>query len=101
MSSGLPKPLSTTAEPCAASARAMPSPMPLVEPVTSETLPSSDRVASIMRAGVAMFMAALPRCLCVWEDSAPAFSSVEMPMRYRIDRMALSPRHDDRALSGP
>ena len=58
MSSGLPKPLSTIAAPCAASARAMPRPMPLVEPVTSATLPSSERDASIVRDGVAMFMAA-------------------------------------------
>jgi hypothetical protein len=43
MSSALPKPLSTIAEPALASARAMPSPMPLVEPVRSETRPASGR----------------------------------------------------------
>ena len=36
-----PKPFSTTADPASASARAMPSPMPLVDPVTSEILPAS------------------------------------------------------------
>jgi hypothetical protein len=34
ISSALPKPLSMTSAPCAANARAMPRPMPLVEPVT-------------------------------------------------------------------
>src|SRR5215470_17589753 len=34
-----PKPLSRTAAPCVASARAMPRPMPLVEPVTTATRP--------------------------------------------------------------
>ena len=43
ISAATPKPFSTTAEPACASARAIPSPMPLVEPVTSETLPVSGR----------------------------------------------------------
>ena len=38
-SSGLPKPLRTISDPAAANARAMPRPIPLVEPVTSDTRP--------------------------------------------------------------
>ena len=56
ISSGLPKPLSTIADPAAASARAMPSPMPLVDPVTSDTLPSSEGVADVAASGACMFM---------------------------------------------
>jgi hypothetical protein len=56
-SSGLPKPLSTISEPAAASARAMPNPMPLVEPVTRETLPASDELVLIFAGLMAMFMA--------------------------------------------
>jgi len=40
-----PRPFSTTADPASASARAIPSPMPLVDPVTSETLPARERKA--------------------------------------------------------
>jgi hypothetical protein len=40
-SSGLPKPLRTISEPAAAKARAVPKPIPLVEPVTSDTLPNA------------------------------------------------------------
>jgi hypothetical protein len=46
ISSGFPKPLSTTADPAAASARAMPSPIPLVEPVISDTRPASGRATA-------------------------------------------------------
>jgi hypothetical protein len=45
-SSILPRPLSTTAAPASASERAMPSPMPLVEPVTIATRPASCFAAS-------------------------------------------------------
>ena len=38
-----PKPLSMTLQPCAANARAMPSPIPLVEPVTMTDLPFNMR----------------------------------------------------------
>ncbi len=62
LSSASPKPLSTTAEPAAASARAMPSPMPLVEPVTSETLPASARDMSLRGSGVWMFMSHVLVC---------------------------------------
>src|SRR5436190_1438529 len=39
-----PNPFSTTAEPAFASARAMPNPIPLVDPVISETLSASGAV---------------------------------------------------------
>jgi hypothetical protein len=38
-----PKPLSMTLQPCAANARAMPRPMPLVDPVTMTDLPFNMR----------------------------------------------------------
>ena len=38
-----PKPFSITGMPCAANARAMPRPMPLVEPVTMATRPANSR----------------------------------------------------------
>ena len=56
ISSGLPKPLRTTAEPAAASARAIPRPMPLVEPVTKDTLSLSGCAAATPRSVMAMFM---------------------------------------------
>src|SRR5579885_128426 len=43
MASPSPSPFKTTAQPWAASALAMPSPMPLVDPVTIATLPASGR----------------------------------------------------------
>jgi len=44
-------------EPAAASARAMPSPIPLVEPVTSDTLPASVGPVVTFSALMATFMA--------------------------------------------
>ena len=57
MLSGLPKPLRTISEPAAANARAMPRPMPLVEPVTSAVRPAN--VFLVVKASdlIAMFMA--------------------------------------------
>src|SRR5436190_2545700 len=55
----MPKPFSTTAEPASASARAIPSPMPLVDPVTSETLPASGRRAATPCVLSWIFMAVL------------------------------------------
>src|SRR3954454_15301013 len=55
----MPKPFSTTAEPASASARAIPSPMPLVEPVTSETLPVNGRRAATPFVLSWIFMAVL------------------------------------------
>ena len=49
ISAGSPKPLSITFAPSAASARAMASPMPEVEPVTSATLPSRIMVSPLRR----------------------------------------------------
>src|SRR4029077_3991732 len=46
IASGLPKPLGTTAELAAASAQAMPSPIPLVEPVIRDTRPASWRAVA-------------------------------------------------------
>ncbi len=43
ISEATPNPFNITADPASASARAMRNPMPLVEPVTSETLPARDR----------------------------------------------------------
>jgi hypothetical protein len=65
-SSGLPKPLRTISESAAAKARAMPSPMPLVEPVTSDTLPASASRLLRFSGLMAMFMAH-PR---VWKHLA-------------------------------
>jgi hypothetical protein len=59
ISSGLPKPLSTTADPAAASARAMPRPIPLVEPVIRETRPASGRAAVISLCVSGLFMVRL------------------------------------------
>src|SRR5262249_50132433 len=59
-SSGLPNPLRTMSEPAAASARAMPSPIPLVEPVTSDTLPASVGPAATFSGLMATFMAPQP-----------------------------------------
>ena len=56
-SSGLPNPLRTMSEPAAASARAMPSPIPLVEPVTSDSLPASVCPAVTFSGLMATFMA--------------------------------------------
>src|SRR6516225_6263601 len=73
-SSGLPNPLRTMSEPAAASARAMPSPIPLVEPVTSDSLPASVGPAATFSGLMATFMAPqpsgwddddLPRCCAV------------------------------------
>src|SRR5262249_61223074 len=47
-------------EPAAASARAMPSPIPLVEPVTSDTLPASVGPAATFSGLMATFMAPQP-----------------------------------------
>ena len=58
ISSALPKPLSTIRDPAPASARAMPRPMPLVEPVTSETFPISACPLEGVGCLMAMFMAA-------------------------------------------
>ena len=95
MSSGLPKPLSTIAEPAAASARAMPSPMPLVEPVTSDTLPSSDGRADAAASGACMFMtgpfvSALKRARPCHEH-APCRSRREIPARYRHQSQGVFP----------
>ena len=57
ISSGLPKPFRMTEEPAPASARAMPSPMPLVEPVTNDTFPLSDCATVGERSIVAISMA--------------------------------------------
>src|SRR5262249_4911475 len=51
------RPLRTISEPAAASARAMPSPIPLVEPVTSDTLPSRALRVLLFSGLMAMFMA--------------------------------------------
>src|SRR6516162_6677573 len=48
MFSDEPKPLRMISDPAAASARAMPRPIPLVDPVTSETRPPSARAAAVM-----------------------------------------------------
>jgi hypothetical protein len=69
ISPALPKPFSTTTDPASASARAMPSPMPLVEPVISETLPARDPKTGAVCAAFAfdwMFMQILSL-----ETSAP------------------------------
>src|SRR5215207_5029457 len=66
MSAAGPSPFSTTAEPASASAQAIPSPMPLVEPVTSETLPASGRAAATPCVLSWIFMAVLSG-----GDSAP------------------------------
>src|SRR6516164_5709145 len=57
ISSGLPKPLRTISEPAAAKALAMPRPIPLVDPVTSDTLPASTSRAAMFSGLMAMFMA--------------------------------------------
>src|SRR5436305_1461160 len=59
-SSGLPKPLRTISEPAAAKARAMPKPIPLVDPVISDTLPASASRLLIFSGLTAMFMMTLP-----------------------------------------
>src|SRR6266566_7036536 len=59
-SSGLPKPLRTISEPEAAKARAMPKPIPLVDLVTSDTLPASASLLLIFSGSTAMFMTTLP-----------------------------------------
>src|SRR5436190_16055366 len=56
ISAATPRPLSTTADPASASARAMPRPIPLVDPVTRETLPASGRVAAAPCVLTWMFM---------------------------------------------
>jgi hypothetical protein len=45
ISAARPRPFSTTSAPAAASARAIPRPMPLVDPVISATLPARTRAA--------------------------------------------------------
>src|SRR4051794_38007988 len=60
-SSGGPKPFSTMVAPAAARLRAMPRPIPLVEPVTSATRPAKSRAAA-GRVRVWMFMAMLRGC---------------------------------------
>src|SRR5262245_35923254 len=61
ISSGLPKPLRTISEPAAAKARAMPRPIPLVEPVTSDTLPARAAPGLTIASGLmAMFMGRAP-----------------------------------------
>src|SRR5262249_3443834 len=54
---GWGKPLSTIREPTAASARAMPRPIPEVEPVTSDTFPISVCPLVVIGCLMAMFMA--------------------------------------------
>src|SRR6266508_5352083 len=61
ISSGLPKPFRTTGEPAAARARAIPSPIPLVEPVTKDTLSLSGLAVETPRSLMAIFMAGTPR----------------------------------------
>src|SRR3974390_276371 len=56
MLSGVRKPLRTISDPAAASARAMPRPMPLVDPVTSETRPASARTAMMLSDLIGTFM---------------------------------------------
>ena len=46
ISAGSPKPFKTILQPCAANSSAIPSPMPLVDPVTSTVFPSSMTVSS-------------------------------------------------------
>lgn len=58
-SSGLPKPLRTISEPAAAKARAMPKPIPLVDPVISDTLPVSASRLLIFSGLTVMFMTTL------------------------------------------
>src|SRR4051812_10569279 len=60
ISSVLPKPLSTMLEPAAAKARAMPSPIPLVDPVTIDTLPASARTVLSVGCLTATVMGELP-----------------------------------------
>jgi len=60
ISSGLPKPLRTISEPAAAKALAMPRPIPLVDPVTSDTLPASTSRAATFSGLMAMFMVRAP-----------------------------------------
>ena len=70
----------------------MPRPMPLVEPVTSATLPSSERDASIVRDGVAMFMAASQGLSISACKTAEYGRAAEMPIGFRVDTRGLSKR---------
>jgi len=88
------EPISTTSEPARASARAMPRPMPLVDPVTSDTFPASVRAAPISLCITGMFMAtaSVNQSLSSpewdqrsWIHREPCSSAAEMPFGYRID----------------
>jgi len=61
ISPGFPKPFRTIEAPSAASARAIPSPIPLVEPVTTATLPCNGRMAARSSGATFMFMATSAR----------------------------------------
>jgi hypothetical protein len=75
-SSGLPKPLRTISDPAAAKARAMPRPIPLVDPVTSDTLPASASRTLIFSGLMAMVMA---RRLLVGGADLLLFSGANLP----------------------
>ena len=77
-SSGLPNPLRTMLEPAAASARAMPSPIPLVEPVTSDTLSASVGPSVTFSGLMATFMARNLRVgMMICPDLARQFAGPE------------------------
>src|SRR6516164_11281261 len=81
-------------EPARASARAMPRPMPLVDPVTSDTFPVSVRAAPISLCITGMFMAiasvnqslfSQARDQCSRNDRDLNSGAAEMLFGYRID----------------
>jgi len=84
-SSGLPNPLRTMSEPAAASARAMPSPIPLVEPVTSESLPASVGPAATFCGLMATFMAQPPP----WDDDFGLILRGNLPDRSNATPMPI------------
>jgi len=96
----MPKPFSTTAEPASASARAIPSPMPLVDPVTSDTLLARDREtegAPCVSTERSWQILLCPSCdefgalrsLYPLPNSASRPGFTEMPISFRNDRLAL------------
>src|SRR5581483_5631695 len=97
ISRAAPRPFRTTSAPARASAWAMPSPMPLVEPVTSATLPARTRPAGVVSSLIGTFMANAPVSGSPdaqaprYEHCGRRLSGAEMPAGFRHDTLLLLP----------
>src|SRR6516165_10324872 len=92
--SGVPKPLRTISDPAAASARAMPRPIPLVDPVTSETRPQSARAAAMLSDLMATFMIGAPERIARFQRGPKSMSDALSQHQCQLATHSIEPRYE-------